>query len=335
MRMELEEIRGVARTVLEQEKTPRTVEQYQRRLQRLAGQHWRDYVAGRDLAQRTINHYKAAYQFGVAQEIQRLLAIHDEAWKDGDPGRAGTARDQAEAWARTIQTEMDYEKQNFRLERAAACRGRRPSQSKRQTLKNLPGDWANRLLDSVRKEDRFPLLAMLVGGLRPVELEKGVRIRVVDHQAVRIEVTGAKTQQGYGQRWRAFTVSGDLAGQLAEMLQQWDWWELETALPQRGKDPVANFRRRISRVAKRAGLRDVSSYTLRHRFAAEVKALGVSRQTLGGALGHCVDRTSKVYGHARQGGGSIGLEDVQTATPVKATKGLGLEPDQEEEPSPR
>lgn len=309
-------IRETARQVLDRPRSNSTLDQYRRALRTLGGQHWRDYAEARGLADRSGYRFKAAWQWGAAHRILSLLAESDRARKSGDREGKDWARERAEELAAQLEAEADYDRRNRRRPGSRAYRGTRPRKGKRKSLRGLKAGWQRRIANPAERRDQEAILVMALAGVRSAELFHGVRMEVMDG-GVRFTVRGAKTGQGYGQTWRRFTVKSPLAQRLRRSMERTGRTVDTVRIEAVGKDPVEAFRKRIKKAARRAGFPRISAYSFRHAVGADLKAGGTPIEQIAGVLGHSVDRTQQLYGHVRQGGGTMQVEEVATAQPVR------------------
>lgn len=186
-----------------------------------------------------------------------------------------------------------------------------PKASQRKALKGLPPDWRERLANVLPKR-WVPFFQVLAAtGCRPEELSKGVTIQ--PRQAtITVRISGAKVDEQKGQAWREIELAADslFASELPE-----------GRVHMNNADYPA-FRKAFNRAARQLWPRRAkvpAPYALRHQFAADAKAVGVSYETLAKALGHSVTRTQQLYGHSKQGSGRVRILDAQAARPIKRT----------------
>ena len=320
--MDKGEIRELANRVLKKERTARTEAQYRKAWARLAGKHWREYAEEKDLRRATAYQYKAAWQYGLAEKAIHLLKEADRAGRGGDRERARACRAEATAAAQAIQEEADYERQNrYTDQMGYQPTTKKRKASKRRSLRGLPDGWQAQVIQELSEEDQWAALTMMLTGCRPAELAKGVDLAVME-DGLEVAIEGAKTGQGHGQEWRQYSLREGHAAMFAKRLKQQERTFVTVQLSSEGADPVDAFRKRVKRAAVRADLPEVSAYSFRHAFAAGLKASGLSRGDIAGAMGHAVDATQSQYGHALQGskaGGGLVLEHIETAQPVRAT----------------
>jgi len=168
------------------------------------------------------------------------------------------------------------------------------------------------------------LLVQGCSGCRPAELLAGVHVQVEEEGgAVRIRVAGAKTGEDgvRGQPWREVVVRPGAGANLVDALIRYAQEEggaMTVRIRHESADPVDAYCSNVRRLANRLGYHGVSAYTVRHQFAADAKADGVSIERLAQALGHTTPRAQQIYGlHALGGTGMIKLESAASARPIR------------------
>ena len=319
------EIEQIARSILDRPRSASTIAQYERLYARLDGRHWLAYVVCHDSSRSTAYQAKAAYQYGTARKILSLLEVAASASLRRDHTGADIAHDKAAALATEL-ADADYDHINrLNPHHAAAyrapCRKPKGKGSKRHTVRPLPEDWRERLRQAAAGRDRLAVAVLATTGARPAELAMGIDVEA-DEESVRVSIPGAKTGQGHGQEWRRFRLYGRLANLLAnEVLHE----DVNAATVTISGSSQEAFRKRFGTAVKRAGLpAKVTAYTCRHAFAAALKASGTPIDELAKALGHAVNRTQSLYGHAYQSdrrGGRV-IDSVESAQTVRDTASM-------------
>jgi hypothetical protein len=179
-----------------------------------------------------------------------------------------------------------------------------PRKSKRKTLPK-GDDWQKRAWEAATAAMR-PALACGWVGARPNEIELGValdRFRAQDGDVVRVVIRGAKITNHSGQPERVLWIRA--ASPEGQAL-------LSAIPPGEAGTEVRRGAKRISldwsqRIRPRLGGKP-SAYSLRHQFAANLKAQGFDPIQIAKALGHLSVKSQKRYGSASQGqGGGVGL----------------------------
>lgn len=185
--------------------------------------------------------------------------------------------------------------------------------SKRSSLRGLPANWRQVMLEAMRDSTVGPaLLLMAATGVRPSEVVNGVAVTPIAGGA-RVVVQGTKTDREHGQPLRIFEVQSELAVLLAQ--------GGERLIKVDRANQISVEAGRIGR--KLFGCRgraSVSAYSLRHAFASDLKAAGMSGKVISAILGHAAEDTKKHYGHPRQARMPIRAELVHAARPVRSVR---------------
>lgn len=212
------------------------------------------------------------------------------------------------------------------------------SKSRRSNLRELNqlGDWLGDVWHVASKAEHAALIAVLIlTGCRPVELLKGVRIRITDDgNGLVLRVLGAKVKEGdtsrtqTGQDWREIHVGLETepARFLAAMVSD------EAPILTVGADFKAGFvdrsrelRRLIAEIGEKALGQDVSlsPYDFRHAFSAYLKSVAsIDAAEVAQAMGQRSTSSQTHYGTARQVGSSqrSPVIGVRAAHPVRIPK---------------
>ncbi len=158
---------------------------------------------------RTANtYYKrlSAYNYCVDYSIRSLLAKQDREQKSKAPGWTGTVK-------RLERAIREYDE-------AQAIKGDKPTdfepkQSKRKHVRGLPPQWTQHYWENVDKGNKYaPVIALLlISGVRPAELQKGVQITFHEkHVVLFVTIWGAKCRgdgsSGQKERVVAFDCEG-------------------------------------------------------------------------------------------------------------------------------
>ena len=207
-----------------------------------------------------------------------------------------------------------------------------PSQgvtSKRQTLKLLPDDWRQQVVDRAQSSDTYrdALSVLALTGCRPLELEWGVCVSLDFPHAV-MRILGGKSTEVAGQPWREIKIE-------------------YKALAPTLLDAAKRHAEVWVRVGSTAGLRSavrklgmalwpkgpsLTPYHFRHALAEDLREAGWTAEEIGAVLGHRVSETSAAYGRKRrQGQGRGGVRpvtivrgSVRTAVPVRPLQPFNL-----------
>lgn len=295
-------LREIAREILDKHSqcSESTQAEYRRVIQRMAGQHWHDYAVKHGL--KTVLTVRAAWRVWAARQIIALLG---ESERGANAEERARARRHARGFAEQLLESREY------------CRPTSKShqkKSKRGSLYGLPMDWRERLRDEIAQKHRFHYEIMAVTGCRPEELRRGFRLRALANNILEVTLQGAKTSgltQG-GQAWRTMCFRGGMARSICELVKSHGGVLVPPLVVGLG------LQKAISAASKRLGYKNVSAYSLRHAFSADLKERGVHGDLVSLALGH-VSRASKShYGTARQGRGARSvLVSVEAHSPVR------------------
>lgn len=180
------------------------------------------------------------------------------------------------------------------------CRTARSTKS--ASLKGLPEDWRDRLQQRI--EDRFSrfwpaVIALLLTGCRPEEVLRGIPVTSMGDGSVTFAISSAK---GGNSRLRYITIlPSDPFSQLAQRLAAANesirlpgtehWW----------KNRLGDSIRKVGKELWPGKKVTISSYSLRHQMAADLKSAGLSDQEVAAAMGHSDVKTKSLYGRARHG----------------------------------
>lgn len=187
--------------------------------------------------------------------------------------------------------------------------------SKKLDLAKLPKNWRTQIFAACKSEKQSKLTSAVAllwaTGCRPVEIEKGVQVQMVDGQLV-IEIRGAKVGQitndegtfERGLEWRKLTLNPKF-NEATEYL---------TRLCVDGKQHQVNYnknslRTRLNEFGRLAlkKLKDtpsISPYTFRHAMGSDVKSCDdLTDEQRSQIMGHLSCDSLSVYGRRRHRGG--------------------------------
>jgi integrase len=202
--------------------------------------------------------------------------------------------------------------------------------SKRSDLKYLPSNWRD-LLHRQLEGSKYELayLVEAVSGCRPGELEKGVKVICSEENrllTIRID-NGVKVTDQKGQPWREITYRIDqspLVMALFEVCRDVALGaeRIETVVD---IEKTTNWRAALSSAGQKLWPRlkfRICPYHLRNAAASDWKRTGLGEEDISAALGHCVNKTSSIYGQFQigQGGGGLSPIEVRAARPIWNTR---------------
>lgn len=197
-------------------------------------------------------------------------------------------------------------------------------------------DWRADLVDHARRDkDRGLLRVQAVTGCRPIELLHGVSVTVIDDGALVFCVHGAKLKNGEkdaqgrfvrrprGQPERVFVLeptADRLFEELGAQVESDGGIGVECTYTLAGTtaDPVPDYCDRVIRLANRLGYENVSAYSLRHQFGADLKAARLTPDQRAAMMGHYSSRSQNVYGQSQTGReGLIKLSQIHVTHPIR------------------
>lgn len=205
---------------------------------------------------------------------------------------------------------------------------RKRRESKKRSLAGLPNDWRECLakrLPSYRAE----FLVAAATGCRPAELVNGVSLSYdTDSKgkvSIKAEIAGAKVRQLSGQPARSIFIELDdkpesIAGQIQEILRA---GPVKVQLT-KGEKLFSGAVRDAARREWPKKKTDLSAYSLRHQFAADMKGSGWKDEDIAKAMGHITTKTASYYGTKSQARGGVNLHGVEAAREIKVKIKKGI-----------
>lgn len=190
--------------------------------------------------------------------------------------------------------------------------------SKKRSLAGLPDDWRQTLAARLPKY-RLAFLVAAASGCRPDELEKGVSLSIRGDGRIMIHVQGAKVTGKSGQPDRTIKlimdgIDGSISSQLAAAI--------ESGVGEAKIESAKLF----SGAVRDAGRRewpnkktDLSAYSLRHQFSADLKGAGFSPIEIASLMGHVTTKTASYYGDPKQARGGLQI-DKDIDLPLRQVK---------------
>lgn len=308
--------RGVARNLAKQYVDPvslHTAAEYDRAVLRMGGLHWLDYAKGHAVTKRAAGVLRAAWRRQTARDLLDAIGLSEKAPTVDERHAARVRMDE-------LATALLGEGLSQSRYQPPAGAQRAGAQSKRKTLRNLPADWRQQILDKAKAEDK-PLVAALMYGARPEEIRKGVIFYRLNHYTLMVTIAGAKVKDRAGQKERRLTVYNDEAVMAAIGLA-----DKQSLVAQ--SDAGQAFQKRLIRLARSLGFDAVAAYSFRHAWAADWKAMKRPPTEVAMLLGQQSERMQQHYGHAKQGnrkGGRSVDVDVTASSPTRPSSTVGLE----------
>ena len=266
---------------------------------------------------RTANtYYKrlSAYNYCVDCSIRSLLAKQDREQKAKDPDWRGTV----ERLERAIR-EYD-EAQALKDDKPAKFE---PKQSKRKHVRGLPSQWTEHYWNNVDKGSKYAsvIALLLISGVRPAELEKGVQITFHEkHEVLFVTIWGAKCRDDGSSGQRERVIAFDCEGLppdspevflVRHYLAQPNATEEGVYIRSNAK-ALYSYVSRLSRKIWPRRKHHVTPYTFRHVLSATLKkSEHFDDEMIAKVLGHASCRSQLEYGSVSQGGRGSSILDVR------------------------
>jgi integrase len=251
------------------------------------------------------DHHRAA----LRHEAARLFAAHRSAC---DAAQRSQDLPAAEKHARASRAALSAYTAVSEAERPPNRSA--PRKSKRKSLPKGP-DWQERAWEAATAAMR-PAVACGWVGARPNEIELGVvleRTFTECGEAIRVTIRGAKVTERSGQPERTLLISVHSPEGRA-LFSAIPKGEFRTEVRRGAKRINADW---CNRIRPRMGGKP-SAYSLRHQFAANLKAAGLSPVEIAKALGHLSVKSQKRYGSRSQGqGGGLALLEAEAPREVR------------------
>lgn len=182
--------------------------------------------------------------------------------------------------------------------------------SKKTSLKGLPENWRERLADSLpHGHFTCPVLALLLTGARPAEIENGIEFIQIGTR-LRVIIRGVKVTKNAGQEWRSFDVADGLIKHILLDLVDSEREGRSFTIQVKNGNSLTTHIRRLCKKLWPQHTKDITSYSIRHAIASDCKyaiAKGADPDLASKVLGHTVDKTATYYGSHAHGGGGVSL----------------------------
>jgi integrase len=284
------DLRTMARAVVDRPLKESTIAEYRRVADRMGDLGWYEYAIDHQLTKGSAVVARYAWRRAMAERLLNVLTAID---RETDPDEKRKLRHEMYFYGQSLQApQPSYE---------PFSANKTKKKSKRAGLKGLPSDWRARLFLSLKPADQLKAAVLILSGCRPAELRMGVYVRR-DGDAFNFTIHGAKVSEltGAGQPERKLLIKAEpiLGKEINEHLLEiisshGDEITIQDA------DQNRAFAKRLSRAAQKVGLSNVSPYSLRHQFSADLKG-EVEPDQVSLALGHVSVKSRKHYGHANQ-----------------------------------
>lgn len=296
-------LRTIAKSVLDDQarRSESTRAEYARVIRRLAGDHWHDYATRHHL--RTVGAVRAAWRVWAGTQIIEALR---ESEQGVTPAERAAARNRAASYAAQLIEQRRYHRPTEKI--------RQSRKSKRASLCNLPQNWRERLVADMPQKHRTRCMIIAVTGARPEEMHRPVKLLALPSGTLQVTFQGAKTSELTlgGQEWRRMTLRGGLASEL------WALVERHGGSVRLSPTVGLGLQKSITATAARLGYPEISAYSLRHAFAADLKKANLDDDLISLALGHVSRKSKSSYGTARQGRcGRVVLLSAEAKHPLR------------------
>lgn len=206
---------------------------------------------------------------------------------------------------------------------------KRRRRSKAASLKGLPADWREQMAATMKPNLRRRWLMQCVTGCRSEELKNGVTVMLRSDGYIETRVVGAKIGKQAGQPIRKMTVPAQagVALALANLLKP----EKPFTCEFRSADVDAH-RKAVTRVGQRVfperkSVEQITPYSARNQFKADIAQSKLSREKIAKAMGHSTTRSAAYYGRGVKSGGSgcVTPIKVDASRSVKTQKSVPLQ----------
>lgn len=259
---------------------------------------------------------RAALLYGSSRQYKDHRQACDKAQRSGD---MDAARDHAIMARRAV---LAFE---------TISEASRPDVAKKRASKrgSIPRSdhWQAQVYAAATPVQRLSVALMWATGCRPVEIEKGVSVKILTKEEdgreyILVTIAGAKITERSGQETRYLVIDPKCPAGIALVNEMRG--EREIVITR----PAERLNKDFKRIREKTGFK-VSPYSLRHQFAANLKAEwgADAADGIAVAMGHAVTRSQGRYGSVRQAQKSgSGVIDVKATREIKETRSLSFKP---------
>ncbi|WP_427913910.1 hypothetical protein ACPWT1_02835 [Ramlibacter sp. MMS24-I3-19] len=206
----------------------------------------------------------------------------------------------------------------------------KPSRSKRKDVPRFDSNWRDRFLHTNERSATYRDAGVVLRftGVRPAELERGVRLRRTEH-GIRVRVAGAKVRETAGQPWRSFSLDvAELPRWFVELLPT----NRSLVIKAQADSMRSHLYRQTRPVLNPTGRKSIahinlSAYTFRHALVSDLRAAGWTAEDIAPVIGESSARTANLYGSAHTTGSvrpAIVAGSVRVPRAVKELDRSGL-----------
>lgn len=206
-----------------------------------------------------------------------------------------------------------------------------PERARRGTLLELKSEERARFLEAAAKSGIYRMADAVLNfcGVRPAELEQGVRLDWLNEQEIRVTIRGGKCRPSIaGQEWRRMQLR-------TSMLPEWfvnrvrDSKTLKVSVK---PDPLRRHLERLAPVVLNPKRRSkqLSAYAFRHALVTDLRDSGWTSEEIAIVIGEQSAATVATYGLLRRGTGKVRPRvavlraSICAASPVKPADRSGL-----------
>lgn len=200
----------------------------------------------------------------------------------------------------------------------------RPRKGKKNSANGLQEEWLEQLIPTFSGQFKIPATILALTGSRPAELVKGVLLRRNGDQLF-AEISGAKVTAHAGQETRVLQINHYMKSILLEYMDHQEDTSQALVKVINGNSLTTHIRAKARRLFQDHE-QSITSYTLRHTMASNLKRLVVDGQadpdSVSMLLGHRVDKTATFYGHySKSSNGGMAPTPVSVTNAIKRKLG--------------
>ncbi len=284
---------------------PRTIKTYSDRINAMGEEKPLAYVIRKNLSKSSLASCRAAYIRKIMEDIVDLLSSAENTEDSLEKEKICQEAYEKTAeisfvWNKAMHGSQSYPK-NTKTQK-------KKKNSKSTSLKNLDPNWRSTLISNTSNPTDQMLSAIIaLVGCRPSEACGNVF--VVRNQSrencYEFYINGSKSSETTkgGQPLRKVSIDASYIPIAADAIKN-SFKDLDYFLTPE-IDPK-NFGKRISRIAKKLGMHNVTLYSLRHQSTSDLKSLELDPDQISSVMGHASGKSKKAYGNRRNGKATSG-----------------------------